>query len=172
MSWTDDRVELLRRLWGEGLSASQIAGELGMEITRNAVIGKVHRLGLSGRVKPAQAAVPRQRSKPEAADVLPTRPEVVVIGNTLMTAVAASEIQVAPAPRPTPVLVPSCERVTILDLRETMCRWPHGDPSMPEFRFCGARSTGGLPYCDTHRRIAYQPVHDRRRERERREMRS
>jgi GcrA cell cycle regulator len=50
MSWTDDRVELLKKLWADGLSASQIAGELG-GITRNAVIGKVHRLGLSGRAK-------------------------------------------------------------------------------------------------------------------------
>ena len=48
MSWTDERVELLKKLWADGLSASQIAGELG-GITRNAVIGKVHRLGLSGR---------------------------------------------------------------------------------------------------------------------------
>ena len=50
MSWTDERVELLKKLWADGLSASQIAAELG-GITRNAVIGKVHRLGLSGRAK-------------------------------------------------------------------------------------------------------------------------
>jgi GcrA cell cycle regulator len=55
MSWTDERVELLRKLWSDGLSASQIAAELG-GITRNAVIGKVHRLGLSGRAKSASAA--------------------------------------------------------------------------------------------------------------------
>ena len=60
MSWTDERVELLRKLWLEGLSASQIASELSNGITRNAVIGKVHRLGLSGRAKaPSQAALPR-----------------------------------------------------------------------------------------------------------------
>ena len=58
MSWTDDRVELLKKLWADGLSASQIAAELG-GITRNAVIGKVHRLGLSGRAKsPAPAPAP------------------------------------------------------------------------------------------------------------------
>ncbi len=54
MSWTDERVELLKKLWSDGLSASQIAAELG-GITRNAVIGKVHRLGLSGRAKSASA---------------------------------------------------------------------------------------------------------------------
>ena len=61
MQWTDERVEKLKRLWAEGLSASQIAGELGNGITRNAVIGKVHRLGLSGRVKAASSAPSRPR---------------------------------------------------------------------------------------------------------------
>ena len=62
MSWTDERVELLRKLWQDGLSASQIASELGNGITRNAVIGKVHRLGMSGRVKPPSAATARPRA--------------------------------------------------------------------------------------------------------------
>ena len=53
MAWTDDRVEILTKLWGEGLSASQIARELG-DVTRNAVIGKVHRLGLAGRASPTR----------------------------------------------------------------------------------------------------------------------
>src|ERR1700712_3006278 len=56
MGWTDERVETLKKLWMEGFSASQIAGELGEGVTRNAVIGKVHRLKLSGRAKPASAA--------------------------------------------------------------------------------------------------------------------
>src|SRR3982751_1872685 len=61
MGWTEERVELLKKLWLEGLSASQIAGVLGEGVTRNAVIGKVHRLKLSGRAKPASAA-PRART--------------------------------------------------------------------------------------------------------------
>jgi GcrA cell cycle regulator len=60
MTWTDERVETLKRLWTDGLSASQIAAELG-GITRNAVIGKVHRLGLSGRAKSPSSAAPRAR---------------------------------------------------------------------------------------------------------------
>jgi len=65
MSWTDERVELLRKLWMDGLSASQIAAELANGITRNAVIGKVHRLGLSGRVKcAAPSSAPRPRLRP------------------------------------------------------------------------------------------------------------
>src|SRR5262249_32356790 len=65
MGWTDERVELLKKLWMEGLSASQIAGILGEGVTRNAVIGKVHRLKLSGRAKPASSA-PRVRSAPRS----------------------------------------------------------------------------------------------------------
>src|SRR5437868_4396578 len=63
MGWTDERVELLKKLWLEGLSASQIAGVLGEGVTRNAVIGKVHRLKLSGRAKPA-SSTPRARPAP------------------------------------------------------------------------------------------------------------
>ncbi len=66
MGWTEERVELLKKLWLEGLSASQIAGVLGEGVTRNAVIGKVHRLKLSGRAKPASAA-PRVRATPRTA---------------------------------------------------------------------------------------------------------
>src|SRR4026209_1674872 len=64
MSWTDERVELLKKLWADGLSASQIAAELG-GITRNAVIGKVHRLGLSGRAKsPSSTPPPPRQPRP------------------------------------------------------------------------------------------------------------
>jgi GcrA cell cycle regulator len=71
-------------------------------------------------------------------------------------------IQAAPA---TDVALPHSERVTIMELREFMCRWPLGDPTTPDFRFCGARSITGLPYCTHHARFAYQPVADRKRER-------
>ena len=65
MSWTDERVETLKKMWGEGQSASQIAKELG-GVTRNAVIGKVHRLGLSNRTAGAPAAKPEPKAKPAA----------------------------------------------------------------------------------------------------------
>ena len=68
MGWTDEKVELLKKLWADRLSASQIAAELG-GITRNAVIGKVHRLGLSGRAKSPSSASPRPR-KPRSSGML------------------------------------------------------------------------------------------------------
>src|SRR5437763_16438802 len=92
MSWTDERVELLKKLWADGLSASQIAGELG-GVTRNAVIGKVHRLNLSGRAKPAGGGVPRtHRPRVASAPRMPSRP--LSIGNT------ALKIHVVSQPRP------------------------------------------------------------------------
>ena len=63
MNWTDERVELLKKLWADGLSASQIASQLG-GVTRNAVIGKVHRLNLSGRAKPASNAARPRKARP------------------------------------------------------------------------------------------------------------
>jgi GcrA cell cycle regulator len=166
MSWTDERVELLRKLWLEGLSASQIANELANGITRNAVIGKVHRLGLSGRAKAPSAtpALPRPRVKAPTPPITARTTSLPMRGNTAL-AVSLQPLYVA-EPRPTEdVVIPMSERVTIMDLREAMCRWPIGDPTTPEFRFCGGRfQPGDGPYCTYHARIAYQPV-DRRRDR-------
>src|SRR5260370_4933182 len=80
MNWTDDRVEVLKKLWGDGLSASQLAAELGC-LSRNSVIGKVHRLGLSGRAKSPSASVPRQR-KPRSHGTLMRIARPGLRGNT------------------------------------------------------------------------------------------
>ena len=165
-TWTDERVELLKKLWADGLSASQIAGELG-NVTRNAVIGKVHRLGLSGRAKDkAAAAVPQRPRKaaraPSAPAPIAPQPEINVVSAPIPLQPVMEESEVLAEDD---MAVPMSERVTIMDLRESMCRWPMGDPTKPEFRFCGARSITGLPYCTHHARIAYQPVADRKRER-------
>lgn len=170
MSWTDERVELLRKLWLDGLSASQIAHELSNGITRNAVIGKVHRLGLSGRVKTSAPAIPRQRVKP-LRPVNPRPSTPAVHGNTAL-AFKSQPMEVrAPAPYED-VVIPISERVTIMDLKEAMCRWPLGDPTTAEFRFCGAKKPGSVtgPYCAYHNRIAYQPIQERRRDREQKRL--
>ena len=70
MGWTEERVELLKKLWSDGLSASQIAGRLG-GITRNAVIGKVHRLGLAGRATTSRMRAPRLRHRVAPAPMRP-----------------------------------------------------------------------------------------------------
>lgn len=185
MSWTDERVEHLKKMWLEGLSASQIAGELANGITRNAVIGKVHRLGLSGRVKSPAPTPARTRAKLPAGDT--PRPEdearpddqvqSPVVPVTHGNLALAMEARPAPAPAPRSngeeVVVPISQRVSIMELRESMCRWPLGDPSTADFRYCGSKNHTGIgPYCAHHARIAYQPAQDRRRDRERRAARA
>ena len=175
MHWTDERVELLKKLWSEGLSASAIAAELG-GVTRNAVIGKVHRLGLSGRAK-APVAQPQRRLKPTRTPSHPMHATQLVRGNTALAPdlvpMLEPEVEARPEPRPMEdIVIPMSERVTIMELREQMCRWPLGDPGRDDFRFCGGRIAPGGPYCTHHAQIAYQPVLDRRRDRERRAMRA
>ena len=157
MTWTDERVELLKKLWTDGLSASQIAGELG-GITRNAVIGKVHRLGLSGRAKSPSSGTPRPR-KPRSPSHLLRISRPSVRGNTAL----AHAYEYEPEPEPIENIVPIGQRRTLLELTEDTCRWPIGDPGTSEFFFCGGHTATGLPYCAYHSRVAYQPV-DRRRD--------
>jgi GcrA cell cycle regulator len=145
MGWTDERVELLKKLWQEGLSASQIAKQLG-GVTRNAVIGKVHRLGLSGRAAPSKPArtvfkAPRP-ARPAAASAAPRR--------------LAEPTAMAPAPSPVRYVDEAPGTATVLTLGAHMCKWPIGDPASDGFTFCGRRINDGS-YCVEHARVAYQP---------------
>nr|WP_321462258.1 GcrA family cell cycle regulator [uncultured Cohaesibacter sp.] len=168
MSWTDERVELLKKLWSEGLSASQVASELG-GVTRNAVIGKVHRLGLSGRAKTTTAA-PRPR-RPRTQSNRPARSSsssaAPSVGATALK--VDSQPQSAPQPKAVkhpeadPVVVPISKRASILTLTESTCKWPIGDPGDSDFHFCGHKSESGSPYCKYHSEIAYNTGSDRRR---------
>lgn len=162
MAWTDDRVELLKKLWADGLSASQIAGRLG-GVTRNAVIGKVHRLGLSGRATSSRSSSPRPRRQhvPQASRA----PSMLygTRGNTALKPQYDTELDIDLSPLEE-LIIPLHERASIMTLKESMCRWPIGDPSDSEFHFCGRKKCGTLPYCEHHARMAYQPVQARRRE--------
>ncbi|HEY2532659.1 MAG TPA: GcrA family cell cycle regulator [Xanthobacteraceae bacterium] len=166
MSWTDERVELLKKLWSDGLSASRIATELG-GMTRNAVIGKVHRLGLSGRAKSAanSAARPRKARSPTHMLRL-ARPSIR--GNTALA--HAYDIETEAEPEPIDNIIPIGQRRSILELTAQTCRWPVGDPGSGDFFFCGGHTLAGLPYCAYHARVAYhsriaaEPLADRRRD--------
>ncbi|MEI7804099.1 MAG: GcrA family cell cycle regulator [Hyphomicrobiales bacterium] len=158
MSWTDERVELLKKLWADGLSASQIAGELG-GITRNAVIGKVHRLGLSGRAKSPSSTAPRPRKARSSSHMMRV-PRSSMRGNTAL----AYDFDMEPEPELIEKLIPVEQRRTLLELTEATCRWPVGDPGSVEFFFCGGETGGSGPYCSHHARVAYQPPSDRRRD--------
>ena len=198
MGWTEERVELLKKLWLEGLSASQIAGVLGEGVTRNAVIGKVHRLKLSGRAKPASSA-PRVRQAPRptarrvaspssssgggmrsggfggggggggnlGATMKSSRPMGGGGGMTQgATALKMDEefaVEMQMAPVAAELFIPVEKRLTLLQLNEHTCKWPIGDPLLPDFYFCGGHSDEGKPYCEFHSRRAYHQVDKKRR---------
>jgi GcrA cell cycle regulator len=138
-TWSDDRVTLLRSLWADGLSASQIARALG-GVTRNAVIGKVHRLGLGGRATPSaprrapRAPTLQRRPSPRSAALPP----------------AAKPASIASAAPGGPGLVRD-----LVQLGPHACKWPIGDPKSPDFSFCGQQAGGR--YCTEHTRRGVRP---------------
>jgi GcrA cell cycle regulator len=157
MAWTDERIAQLKAGWEGGMTASQIAEQLGEGVTRNAVIGKAHRLGLEARPSPVKGGE-------EAVEAAPA---------PVATAAAA-----APAPRPAPaapapvakaavvakkpVRTGKASRTTLLDLNEKICKWPIGHPGEPDFHFCGKPVQAGFPYCTEHCLVAYQAQLPRR----------
>jgi GcrA cell cycle regulator len=164
MGWTEERVAELKKLWAEGHSASQIAKRLG-SVTRNAVIGKVHRLGLSGRATPSRPVKrpPRlARPKPQVAP----RPAAPARAGASAPAAAMREIVAGPAPHEAlvePHRLPNGDMVTVMTVKDSMCKWPIGDPADVAFGFCGRPSCNGAPYCAEHARIAFQPAKKRER---------
>lgn len=166
IAWTENRVEMVKKLWEAGLSASQIAKEicappfeLFKTVTRNAVIGIIHRRGFGGRVKPPSSAPPRHRKRKVYAATpghnLKTR------GNTALA--HAFEIEMESDVVAYDNVIPMTQRLKLMELTDATCKWPIGDPQYPDFAFCGGKSLQGLPYCAHHCRIAYEPASDRRR---------
>lgn len=156
MEWTEQRIEMLRRLWGQGQTASQIAVALG-GVTRNAVIGKAHRLGLTGRPSPIKrdaggSSTPKRRPLPRRA--LSSQPKPMM---PLHRALApqpqgnSAPMSPPPAPREQPRNYPPRAHGGTKS-----CSWPMGDPKQPGFHFCGEPSEPGRPYCAHHCHQAYQ----------------
>lgn len=191
MSWTDERVELLKKMWTEGQSASQIAKELG-GVTRNAVIGKVHRLGLSNRTggaassAPAAApkAEPKAKAAPKAAPAapapaveaedddeprttsaapagVPSRKAIVPAGQPLPPQPSANEISPEALAKVNEI-EKKAKKLSLMELTERTCKWPVGDPATEKFWFCGLPVQAGKPYCEAHVGVAFQPMSSRR----------
>ena len=188
MSWTDDRVEILKKLWVEGQSASQIAKELG-GVTRNAVIGKVHRLGLSNRATSSSSSKSDTKSKTSVKSMSDTkRVSNKTSASKVTSANSPSEPrsnetclrrQIFPAGQPLPPqpsaneispealarvseIEKKAKKISLLELTERTCKWPVGDPATEEFLFCGLPSQAGKPYCEAHVGVAFQPMSQRR----------
>ena len=184
MAWTDERVELLKKMWGEGQSASQIAKELG-GVTRNAVIGKVHRLGLSNRAgasaakpdtpkeapkakakaaaKPAPkpAAEPAPAPETKAAAPTPARKQIIPAGQPLPPQPSANEISPEALAKVSEI-EKKAKKLSLMELTERTCKWPVGDPATDDFWFCGLPVQQGKPYCEAHVGVAFQPMSARR----------
>lgn len=156
MSWTDARIELLRTSWESGMTASQIAELLGEGISRNAVIGKAHRLNLQARPSPVKGGEVAVAAVVAAAVATPVATPAVP---------APVVAKPAPAPaikKPRPAAAGKPARTTLLDLSEKVCKWPIGHPGDADFHFCGKPSATGFPYCMEHCAVAYQAQQPRR----------
>ena len=135
MSWTDEKIEDLKKLWAKGLSTAEIGRELG--VSKNAVVGKSHRLGLKPRPSPISG---------KAAEAAPAAPAA-------KAAAAPAKPKAAKAPK-----AKETEKIgDIIDLGPHMCRWPFGDPGDDDFHFCGRQVAPSKPYCPEHCAVAYVP---------------
>lgn len=164
MSWTDERIERLKSLQGQGLSASQIAADLGgfhdtIDGGRSAVIGKIHRLGI-GRGRKATKP-PKPREPPRASSRV-----TAARSKSLDEAYADPEPTIDDGFRGEPSMIdlaiPVEQRKTMRQLTDDDCKWPVGDPQAADFFFCGGPKLGGLPYCSYHCRVAYDSAATRR----------
>ncbi|MDE8347049.1 MAG: GcrA family cell cycle regulator [Acidocella sp.] len=145
MEWTDEAIAKLKTLWTEGLSTAEIGRRL--NISKNAVVGKAHRLNLAPRPSPIrrhEGATQNPRAATPRRALGPTLPP-------LSASVSAS----VPSLR---AIMPTAK----YSQRATPCCWPIGEPGKPSFHFCNAEAVSGKPYCESHAAIAYVRVRDRR----------
>ena len=146
-TWTAERIEQLRNCVVTGLTCSQIAAEIG--VTRNAVIGKIHRLGLAPARPPggaARACPPRARH--------PRRRLLRLLGAEAPSIVADEGAEAAP--------IESAQPCSLLEIDSGKCHWPLGDPHDSGFAFCGNDAVTGFSYCVGHARMAYRLPGQRR----------
>jgi GcrA cell cycle regulator len=167
MEWNDETILRLRTLWNEGLSTAEIGRRMG--VSKNAVVGKAHRLGLAARPSPIR------RDASGSASPRPAAPRRVV-GPTLpplaATLSSADEVRSEPRPAVKPVAADPPVAVAAVSnpvravpprpLRMAACCWPIGEPGTKSFRFCSDEALPGKPYCGEHAQLAYVKVRDRR----------
>ncbi len=170
MAWTDERIARLKQGWESGMTATQIAEMLGEGVTRNAVIGKAHRLGLESRPSPVKATETAPAPQAAAPAAPPATPRQAA------PAAPPAPSPISPAPQSAPpanapaVARPAAKagkggkqaRTSLLDLNEKVCKWPIGHPDDADFHFCGRPSQPGFPYCGEHCLVAYQAQMPRR----------
>jgi GcrA cell cycle regulator len=161
MDWTAEAIDQLRGLWAEGHSTAEIGRRMG--VSKNAVVGKAHRLNLPARPSPIRRetegeAAARPATPPRKPAAPPPLREPAPLRRIEAPAATAPAPAAAPVPPPPPAAVvrpfPRASTRT--------CCWPLGEPGTPEFRFCAAEAMTGKPYCAEHAAVAYVRVRDRR----------
>lgn len=164
MSWNDERIALLAKLWAEGLSASQIASRL-KGVSRNGVLGKVHRLGLPGQAKTSRMKSHRPRKMRTTAPKTQTAQQTMLKPPLAGWRAFAAQKRLGSSQEPKldgplPIVeeldIPLKERRKLVDLTDKDCKWPIGDPQHDDFHFCNRDRVHGITYCEHHARRAYQ----------------
>lgn len=170
MDWNDENIGRLRQFWADGHSTAEIGRRMG--VSKNAVVGKAHRLDLPARPSPirrlvASASLPRspvpRRAIGPTLPALASEPAIVVVPPAPPAATVASVVRASALPRPE-VTAPALRAVATRTARLVPCCWPIGEPGTKSFRFCDADASSGKPYCAEHAQIAYVKVRDRREE--------
>jgi GcrA cell cycle regulator len=146
-TWTIERVALLKKRIDAGLSLGQIAREIG--VSRNAVIGKANRLGLS-RFKRATVRQPERNGTPVIARPKMARPVILFRPRSFRATPPKPQLALAGAP------ADSANRRSLFELQQWHCRWPISEPGAEDFGFCGSARVDCLPYCAAHSRMAYR----------------
>lgn len=149
MAWTDEMVEGLRKMWKQGLTTNEIAKNLG--VSKNSIVGKVHRLNLTARPSPI-------KKKDNSTAIKPTTTAVETENNVACTKTAkkvstAVETNVKVSSFEKNTSTSACLKLTELDSHT--CRWPIGDPRDDSFGFCGKKVRSGQTYCEEHSGLAY-----------------
>jgi GcrA cell cycle regulator len=177
MEWNEEVIGRLRALWAEGLSTAEIGRR--MAISKNAVVGKAHRLNLPSRPSPIRRGTgePRPVVRRVVGPTLPPLPAHSLPTHSLppppSRPIDQPFVAKRPEPRPIqadpeparPTTTPALRAVAAPRFgRSNPCCWPLGEPGTPSFRFCDADSLHGKPYCTTHAQIAYVKIKDRREE--------
>ncbi len=186
MSWTKERMALLKKMWLQGKSAAEIAKKLGQGMTRNAVIGKAHRMGLSGG-RPATPAKAATQVAAQAKGKVATASAPVAVKGKIAAKVEPAPFikpgkgdkgkfvappapypakkgseKIEPTPLPQPAKKPLSKKeangISLLEVNDRVCRWPIGDPRDDGFYFCGRNARSGMPYCHDHAMQAYQSI--------------
>ena len=160
IGWTDEVVGALRQLWNDGHSTAEIGRRLG--VSKNAVVGKAHRLALPNRPSPIRQdgapRPPRRPPVPRLADIMPmAAAEAARNPPTPRHPPWPTRRTSTPAPPPEPAFRMPTPTTTVAAGNKPCC-WPIGDPGTRDFRFCDTPALLGKPYCDEHAQLAYRRI--------------